>query len=435
MGIDSPLSAHYSGKELPMSKSINTEVNEAGVVTTKVTEVAPWRTDLLKEKAQAINKHAIKLGLPQILFTISPVYKVERVVVDPILGLTKVQVPVVDLVVTGQQIKLAGHIVVGTVEALGDTALVHHLPEFSELDLSQYRDWAGQCDHCHKLRSRKSAVILQSLEGLLVVGKSCLVDFTGAGLSPEFLALYAGFHTSEGFFGGGDDDEYWLFGGKSKTCSPLSRLVTTCTVARVYGFCSKKRSTETGLPPTTCFVDILHSGNTESKSYKEIIKDIKKAGGFTDADAAKAQEILEWVKAVPAGSSDYLWNLKALCAAERIPTNRSALVVSAYGSYAAQQLKDSQPKAEKDIPKGFIGAVGERLVVEAEVERVTYREGDYGCTTILSLKDAAGHKLVWFASGSKDFKVGEQLKGKASIKAHKVDAKWGDSTILTRCAF
>lgn len=416
-----------------MSKSINTVVSESGVVTTTVTEVAPWRTDLLKFKAQAINKHAIKLGLPQILFTISPVYKVERVVVDPILGLTKVQVPVVDLVVTGQQIKLAGHIVVGTVEALGDTALVHHLPEFSELDLSQYRGWVGQCDHCHKLRSRKSAVILQSLEGLLVVGKSCLVDFTGAGLSPEFLALYAGFHTNE-FLGGSDEDMDWLFGG-GKDTSPLSRLVSTCTIARVYGFCSKKRSTETGLAPTTCFVDILHSGNTESKSYKGLVEDIKKAGGFTDADAAKAQEILEWVKATPAGNSDYMWNLKALCAAERIPTKRSALVVSAYGSYAAQQARDSQPKVEADKPKGFIGTIGQRINVEAEVERVHYSEGQYGCTTILSLVDAQGHKLVWFASGSKDFNKGDKLAGKATIKAHKQDAKWGDSTILTRCAF
>lgn len=416
-----------------MSKSINTEVNEAGQVVTTVTEVAPWRVDLLKAKGQAINKRAIKLGMPQILFSVSPVYTVERSVVDPFLGITKVQVPVVNITVTGNQIKLAGHTVVGTVEALGDTALVHHLPEFGELDLSQYRGWKGQCDHCHKIRSRKSAVILKAEDGtLLVVGKSCLVDFTGAGLDPEFLALYAGFHTNE-FLGGGDDDGFdWM---RAPEHSPLSLLVATCTISRIYGFCSKKRSVETGSMPTAGWVEMLHSGNPESKAVKDLEKDIKAGGGITDADAAKAQEILDWVKATPAGSSDYMWNLKALCGADRVPTKRSALVVSAYGSYAAQQLRDAAPKTERAIPKGFIGTVGQRIHVEAEVERIHYSEGHYGCTTILSLVDAEGHKLTWFASGSRDFEKGQKVAGKATVKLHKQDAKWGDSTILTRCAF
>lgn len=387
-----------------------------------------WLVTRIKVRLAEAAKVAQKLGLTAPVLAIVANYT-KSVQSESALG-GSYKVPVVDVEITGQLLCIPGFKLVGALTNEADVLLVLSIPGV-EADLSAHRSWKGHCDHCNKVRSRKSALVFEEeATGLRkVVGSSCVREYTGAELNPDAILSYA---LSGNGWGGNEDEDGFISYGKCKVVHSAAVLWATALIVRLFGYKSQKQAGEQGGVPTSLLVATFLDQNGR-EAAKDLDKEIKKLGGTTEADAVLAAQLADFAKDLNP-KNDYQWSLKALAAAEQIPSKRIGFLVSIYGAYSAAQAYAAKD-AQRVVPQGFIGTIGQRLVVEAEVERVHYSEGQYGCTTILSLVDAQGHKLVWFASGSKDYTKGTKLAGKATIKAHKQDAKWGDSTILTRCAF
>lgn len=298
-----------------------------------------------------------------------------------------------------------------------------------DVDLAAYRGWDSSCDHCHQNRSRLSGLVLADAEGAIkVIGTTCSELYTGVAFS---AAKLASFSELAGFFG--DDEELGSWKHKP-VASPVAVIAATVLVARAFGYVSKKQQSERGGQSTADVVSELVFGKYEiSEKVSKLIEKVLGVNCPQDSDVATAEQVLAYVAGL-SGASDYEYNLKALCAAELVPEKRNGFVVSAYGSYKAAEAR-KVADANRVKPEGFVGKVGQRLNLDVTVQRVHHFEGSYGVTTIVSLIDTDGHVYTWFASGSRDFEAGEKLAGKGTVKAHKADPKFGDSTVLTRCSF
>lgn len=58
-------------------------------------------------------------------------------------------------------------------------------------------------------------------------------------------------------------------------------------------------------------------------------------------------------------------------------------------------------------------------------------EGNFGLTTLVSFRDAAGNRLKWFCSGSTEMVVDREYRVKATVKEHQV-YKEQRETLLSR---
>ena len=79
-----------------------------------------------------------------------------------------------------------------------------------------------------------------------------------------------------------------------------------------------------------------------------------------------------------------------------------------------------------------VGQVGQRMNVSLTVTRSFPKDTMYGVTTILTMCDKDGNVFKWFASGYQEYKVGDKVQGKGTVKAH---GEWQGvkETTLTRC--
>ena len=93
-----------------------------------------------------------------------------------------------DVTITGEPPRYAGWRFVAAVDAVeGGTILRYPPGATAEVPNDQLR--AGECEHCHTTRARRSTVLVAHEESgqLLQVGRSCLKDFLGHSTLPVFL--------------------------------------------------------------------------------------------------------------------------------------------------------------------------------------------------------------------------------------------------------
>lgn len=91
-----------------------------------------------------------------------------------------------------------------------------------------------------------------------------------------------------------------------------------------------------------------------------------------------------------------------------------------------------EAKLAADRLQGHVGTVGERRDFELTAERVHSFDGQFGTTYITIFRDADNNVIVY--KGSIAFERGEQVRGKATIKAH--DQRDGvPQTIIARPKF
>lgn len=95
-------------------------------------------------------------------------------------------------------------------------------------------------------------------------------------------------------------------------------------------------------------------------------------------------------------------------------------------------IERKRREAETAVDSTYFGEIGKRYDVAGTVDRIHYIEGEYGVTTLVVFTDADGRRFKWFASGSKEFKVGESVTMKGTVKAHE-EYKGAKETVLTRC--
>jgi hypothetical protein len=191
------------------------------------------------------------------------------------------------------------------------------------------------------------------------------------------------------------------------TLEYLSRVVATI---REYGWISKK-SAEARMCASTA--DMVEIGRVKP----------------TEDDKAEASRVLMWAEALGDHSdlNDYLSNVHVACKQGYVDTKTKGIVASAVSAY-----RRDTAEVTESATSAHVGKVGDRLILNVVVTRVTESNGYYGITTIVSMRDDTGNEFVWFASGEKTYKVGDKLQGKGAVKAHG-EFRGIKQTTLTRC--
>lgn len=152
----------------------------------------------------------------------------------------------------------------------------------------------------------------------------------------------------------------------------------------------------------------------------------------TDADRAEAADVIAWVKGL-SPRSDYERNLVAVCSGEGVSLRHVGIAASAVTAFRRERERDVERRIVRATSQ-HLGQVGERAEFEFVCLGVRHIDGQYGTTSLVLLAAPDGSRAKWFASGLREFREGERLRGKATVKAHEVYEGCA-TTVLTRCKF
>jgi hypothetical protein len=384
-------------------------------------QIPNTRLDSLKVKVARLARRSVKLGL-------EPVALVEHRAEARIecRGGRKFELPCTWIELTGPSPVVAGHVFLARIEHTDAGNILARVDD-GELDLSAYRSVKPLCEHCRKVRARNDTFVLRAPDGeLRQIGRNCLADFLRSGnvdivlgimnLTEEIEAA-----SSEGF---GDDGEGG--GGWYAVTTPVEFVVAAVAAVRQCGWVSSKAFEGSPTKNTAAFI-----AGPRPKRETDAADWLKMQP--TEEDKARGALIVAWVKA-STETSDYMHNLRVaveLAATTGRTEGLLASVVIAYERHV-EGIERKRREAEKAIESTYFGEVGKRYDVAGTVDRVHYIEGQYGVSTLVCFVDADGHRYKWFATGSKDFKVGETVVLKGTVKKHE-EYKGAKETVLTRC--
>lgn len=309
--------------------------------------------------------------------------------------------------------------------------VVRAAPGAAQVDRQALRE--GWCDHCRTERGRRVTYVVRDMNTgqQLQVGRSCIKDFTGWQGTVAWLD-----HP------GADDSAGDWFG-------PAGRTDFTVDTVLAYSWAVIKLN---GWVPASA----SWGGNTTTRTLVEMAlypnrknaKEVEFARSLVPLAAEAMERALE-IKAFVvspefAGDSDYVLNLKAVCAAQHVSPKNFGLVVSAPQAYARHQEKTLIRERAAALGAGSVwigtapdkahGIKGSRLELEVTVAGVRYLDTDYGTSTLYTLLDQAGNLIKWFASDDKlGDTEGARFLVKATVKAHE-DYRGTQQTLVTRCA-
>jgi hypothetical protein len=273
----------------------------------------------------------------------------------------------------------------------------------------------GKCDHCHVNRYRKTSYVISNGERQLQVGSSCIKDFLGWNALPVFLS---------------ESDVSEEISG---TCGSGLRTFTTDTVLAVVWACVTQfgfvRSMEPGSTRDAA-MDVLDPFNKHSRELAERIRPLAK-----DA-APMAVKLREWVLSSDfGGDTEYVHNLKVLCAEDTVTFKHFGLLASVPQAYARWQEKTFIREREKaNTVNEWLGKPKDKLTLNVRIKAVRFIHGEYGTTTLYKMVTDTGHMVEWFSSNGAfgDDETEEFFTINGTVK--KLGEFGGQkSTVLTRC--
>ncbi len=273
----------------------------------------------------------------------------------------------------------------------------------------------GRCDHCHTNRRRnKSMLITKDYMEFKVVGSTCIKDFLGHATPNSFVDFYNFERELEGY-----SEVRYPGAGVSEAFIPVATVM-----AYAAYFIRNGGYVRSGDYERTSTADEIRNQLWNDKVEKVTLSD-------DDHDMAKIAA--QWVMTQDGNNSEYISNLQKAIHAGAISGKRLAIVAS--GVFAYQKHLERVNASTGPVCNEYLADVKTRLKgVQATVERVRYSEGFYGLTTIISLKTAMGHSLVWFATGKVDAQVNDVWVIDGTVKDHK-EFNGTKQTVVTRVKY
>lgn len=237
----------------------------------------------------------------------------------------------------------------------------------------------GKCDHCHVNRPRKKSFVISNGERQLQVGSSCIKDFLGWNALPVFLS---------------ESDVSEEISG---TCGSGLRTFTTDTVLAVVWACVTQfgfvRSADPGSTRDTA-MNVLDPFNKHSRELAERIRPLAK-----DA-TPMAAKLREWVLSDDfGGNTEYVYNLKVLCAEDTVTFSHFGLLASVPQAYARWQEKSFIREREKEnTVNEWIGARQEKLNLNVRITSAQFVQSDWGGSTLYKMVSDTGHLFECFSA-------------------------------------
>lgn len=308
--------------------------------------------------------------------------------------------------------------------------IVRAMPGAAIVERENLRE--GWCDHCKTTRRRRVTYVVRDTDNgqQLQVGRSCIKDFTGW---PGNIAWLERNNIGDGFFGDAGRIDY----------TPTTVLATAWAVIKLNGFVP---ASQYGDKPTT--KDLVNIALYPNRKNQKDVDFAETLRPLAQEATARAVEVLEFIASDDfGGTGDYVLNLKAAAAGERVSPRNFGLLVSAPQAHARHLertlIKATKAKVgENSEYVGRVAAEGEkadRRELEVTVAGIFWRDNPYSTdeedqTPIYTLVDGDGNVLKWFASTDKlGEEEGARFIVKASIKAHK-EWKGTKETHVTRVA-
>lgn len=360
-----------------------------------------FRVDAMRERLAELNKRAIKLGVPELILTVSNV-RIERVRNEDFEWC--------DVTVTGASPVIEGEwSLLGTIDHNDGSAnlLLGRVPE-------TYRAAEPLCFHCNTVRKRTETFVIQNAQGVqMQVARQCIHNY----LSIDVKRLIAWAKLA------GEVREMSDWGSGVREPDKVIDFLAACVCAiRLDGgyksrkFCYEhQRETPTDIQA----LGILHPTRDQIRDGW--------VSPVTDTDRERAQLALAWLVALPEieRAVEYRANLYAAAASSiYLPGKHSGLVASLIGFAYPNVMDEARKVRERDsLPESkHVGTVGERVRnVTIEVVREPHvSEGDFGPQTRINMRTADGSDLTWWASGDKseEFALGTQHTIDFTPKSH-----------------
>ena len=325
-----------------------------------------------------------------------------------------------DVTITGEPPRYQGWRFVAAVDAV-DGGTVLRYPPGSTATIGNDQIRAGECDHCHTTRDRRSTVLVahDDTGQVLQVGRSCLKDFLGHNVLPVFLTNDEVANTLGGSLTG--TEGAWDAHSAPTYAAPA---------VEAFGWTPTSAS-EHGRTPTRDQVRLALTGGRGADQLRDQL-----APHLSEA-TARAPQIRTELLAGLTGDSGYEANLATVLRGEAVEARHLGLAVSAITAHQrviANRARDTS-RREAAETVDYAGSAGEKVTLSGtvrtamRVDGFTYRSPDQ----VLLVVDCgtAVAKMTTAAAWAYPLKVGDPLTVTGTIKAH---TEWNGikQTVLTR---
>jgi len=384
-------------------------------MTVIVAEGKVYNVNYVREKVDAVNKRAKKLGLaPLVLDVGSDIIEEKKIRIDDFLDLYRT------VTYIANEVKIHGEIPVipGGWNLIG---VIEHSPinfvktvpgeEIPEIYFERC-----VCDHCRTERLRNKTIIVRNESGeYKQVGTTCVKDFLG--INPNTL-LYALELSEKDFF-----EEGGL--SREEVSYKLEDYLEVChAITQKLGWTSRTKSYETGAPATVDHVSDFY--NPHSKSGAELRRDLGEY--FTEETKQLVKDAIKWVETTHK-DGDYFFNLKQLVNFGYVPVKSMALAASLMPVYVREMIKLKEEASKPE--SNWIGSVDSKIEVEAKFVGEFTFDSYYGVVYVKRFVDTSGNLIVWFTTSSNGFEVDKTYKIKGTVKKHD-EYKGKKQTVLSR---
>lgn len=325
-----------------------------------------------------------------------------------------------DVTITGDPPHYEGWRFVAAVDSVDGGAVLRY-PPGAQASVANDQVRAGECDHCHTHRDRRSTILVAHETGgvVLQVGRSCLKDFLGHSTMPVLLTL---------------DDVAGALGAKASAqptaWDTLSVLTYAQAAVEAFGWTPASASGP-GRTPTRDVVRLALCGG----------------GGADDVRKALAPHLHEATARAPqlrgtllerlTGTTGYEANLIGVLRADSVTARHLGLAVSAVTAHArlTHELDTNATAAAAPAPSEWLGAIGDRVTVTGTVRTALRVDGysRHSPDPLMLILECPGAvvKMTTAAGWSDGVKRGDTVTVTATVKAH---TEWNGTrqTVLTR---
>jgi hypothetical protein len=364
--------------------------------------VPEHRLEEFQERISKINKKAEKYGCQKIqILEESELYNYTEDEVSYIV--------VKEFTLEIPEIKLGEYEVVGVIKHPSRGHEESEVIQFyGEEGLSKrYADIEpSRCDHCNTERYRTCQIVLRNKEGKeIVVGKSCVEEYTGIKLHADYK-LFAEMDFEE---------EFDFLKGSFVSTYELSKVVKIAVESiKKDGYVRKsEQDLQLNIVPT--FLRVLNTKFNDIKGDEELLKEYRNYIETNTFD------------------SDFMNNLKNISRLDHIVENYFPMVACGVNIFLKNKQRVERQK--NTLNSEFVGSENEKIELNnAEVVKISYFETMFGRSVRIEF-NYNGNSIVWFTNVSsfekQNLKENMRYNLKGTVKKHDTFNNI-KQTILTR---
>ena len=306
----------------------------------------------------------------------------------------------------------------------------------------RFRTCGSECEHCHKIRSRKDTYVIynEETQEFKQVGKQCMQEYTNGLDAEEAVRFVSLFDEAIRGFAAGPSCKHYM--NVNEVLRFASECINHFGYEKIYDDEWGSRHKKTTRERVSDYIALKH-GNIRTEATRKCIQNEMDEVGFNeDSEFAvkRAEEIVAWLKEED-DDNGYISNLKVITSEDYAETRDFGILVSAPTAYNRHigYVKEKNEKAiayaakmEKERQSQYVGEIKDKISVEAaDFTCVTTLYSQYGETYLYKWSDENGNIFIWYASNPvQNPEIVIEVSG--TIKDHS-EYNGVKQTVMTRC--